>query len=102
MRFRPPYELKFDRRNIMTQRNHLIRTVLLAATILASPASAADVTPDRLLNPDKEPQNWLMNHRSYDAQRYSPLSRINKDNVKGLRFAYAVPLAGSQGREFIE
>jgi hypothetical protein len=28
---------------------------------------AADVTPERLLNPDKEPQNWLMNHRTYDG-----------------------------------
>jgi hypothetical protein len=29
-----------------------------------------------LLNPDKEPQNWLMNHRTYDGQRYSPLAPI--------------------------
>jgi len=28
---------------------------------------AADVTPERLLNPDKEPQNWLMNHRANDG-----------------------------------
>jgi len=68
----------------MTQRTQLIRNALLAATILTSPAFAADVTPERLLNPDKEPQNWLMNHRSYDGQRFSPLARINKDNVKGL------------------
>jgi hypothetical protein len=33
------------------------------------------VTPDRLINADKEPQNWLMNHRTYDGQRYSPLTR---------------------------
>ena len=87
----------------MTARNTFIRT-LLACTVLATAttAFAADVTPDRLLNPDKEPQNWLMNHRSYDAQRFSPLARINKDNVKGLKFAYAVPLGGTQGREFIE
>jgi hypothetical protein len=31
-----------------------------------------------------------MNHRTYDAQRYSPLDRINKANVKGLKLAYAV------------
>jgi hypothetical protein len=30
-------------------------------------AFAADVTPDRLANADKEPGNWLMNHRTYDA-----------------------------------
>jgi glucose dehydrogenase len=31
---------------------------------------------------DKEPQNWLMNHRTYDGQRFPPLARINRDNVK--------------------
>src|ERR1700720_3545052 len=75
---------------------------LLASTILATPAPAAEVTSDRLVNADKEPQNWLMNHRTYDGQRFSPLARINKDNVKGLKLAYAVPLAGGVGKEFIE
>jgi len=46
----------------------------LAASMLASPGFAADVTSERLLNPDKEPQNWLMNHRTYDGQRFSPLA----------------------------
>ncbi len=86
----------------MPKPTHFIRTALLAATMLASPALAADVTPERLLNPDREPQNWLMNHRTYDGQRFSPLARINRDNVKNLKFAYAVPLAGATGREFIE
>src|SRR5215475_15289582 len=79
----------------------LTRNGLLAASILASPAFAADVTPDRLVNADKEPQNWLMNHRSYDGQRFSPLGRINKGNVKNMRLAYAVPLGGSAGMEVI-
>jgi alcohol dehydrogenase (cytochrome c) len=87
----------------MAQRNGSIRIALLAGGMLAAgiPALAADVTPQRLLNPDKEPQNWLMNHRSYDGQRFSPLARINKGNVKGLRLAYAVPLGGSGGMEVI-
>ncbi len=87
----------------MAQRNGSIRIVLLAGSILAAaaPALAAEVTPQRLLNPDKEPQNWLMNHRSYDGQRFSPLARINKSNVKNLRLAYAVPLGGSGGMEVI-
>ena len=80
----------------MKKRSGFIRSTLLAATMLASPAFAADVTPDRLLNADKEPQNWLMNHRTYDGQRFSPLARINRDNVKNLKFAYAVPLLRHQ------
>src|SRR6516165_4992492 len=66
---------------------------------VALPAPAADVTPDRLVNADKEPHNWLMNHRTYDGQRFSPLARINKGNVKNLKLAYAVPLGGG-GNEY--
>ena len=70
---------------------------LLASTCFVC---AADVTPERLLNP--EPQNWLMNHRTYDGQRFSPLARINKENVKNLKLAYAVPLGGGTGTEWLE
>jgi alcohol dehydrogenase (cytochrome c) len=86
----------------MAGRNGSIHAALLASGILAWPAMAADVTPERLLNPEREPQNWLMNHRSYDGQRFSPLARITKDNVKNLRLAYAVPLGGGAGNEFNE
>ena len=68
----------------MARRNVSIHAAFLASSILAWPAIAAEVTPERLLNPDREPQNWLMNHRTYDGQRFSPLARINKDNVKNL------------------
>jgi alcohol dehydrogenase (cytochrome c) len=60
------------------------------------------VTPDRLVNPDREPGNWLMNHRTYDAQRFSPLARINTANVKGLKLAYAVALGGNAPDETLE
>ena len=73
---------------------------LLASIILAAPAPAAEVTSERLVNADKEPGNWLMNHRTYSGQRFSPLARINKNNVKNLRLAYAVPLGGAAGNEF--
>jgi alcohol dehydrogenase (cytochrome c) len=84
----------------MARRIGSIHAALLASSILAWPAMAADVTPERLLNPDKEPQNWLMNHRTYDGQRYSPLARINRDNAKNLKLAFAVPLGGGAGNEF--
>jgi alcohol dehydrogenase (cytochrome c) len=78
------------------------RLTAVACTLLAgtSLANAADVTPQRLANP--EPQNWLMNHRTYDGQRFSPLARITKDNVKNLKLAYAVPLGGGAGNEWLE
>src|SRR5258705_196305 len=62
------------------ERNRCIRAALLSSVVMMTgPALAAEVTPQRLLNP--EPQNWLMNHRTYDGQRFSPLERINETNV---------------------
>src|SRR5271157_2401912 len=78
-----------------------IRTALLAGSLLAGPVLAADVTPQRLVDADKEPQNWLMNHRTYDGQRYSPLDRINKANVKGLKLAYTVALGGVAANQYV-
>jgi len=81
-----------------------IAIALLASgtCVMMGPALPAEVTPQRLVNADKEPQNWLMNHRTYDGQRFSPLALINKDNVKGLKLAYAVPLGGEAGKEWIQ
>src|SRR4051812_37496209 len=78
----------------------LRNTLLAGAVLAASPALAADVTPERLANP--EPQNWLMNHHTYDAQRYSQLDRINKGNVKGLKLAYAVAIGGTSTNENLQ
>jgi glucose dehydrogenase len=49
-----------------------------------------------------EPQNWLMNHHDFGSHRYSTLDLINKTNVKNLKLAFAVPLGGSSGNEYVE
>ena len=84
--------------------NESIRSLLLAgaAAMAACPALAAEVTSDRLANADNEPHNWLMNHRTYDAQRYSPLARINRDNVRNLKLAYAVAIGGTSANENLQ
>jgi alcohol dehydrogenase (cytochrome c) len=79
------------------------KAILLSSiTFIATPALAAEVTAERLINADKEPQNWLMNHRTYDGQRFSPLDQINKSTVKNLKLAYAVALGGSSANENLE
>jgi alcohol dehydrogenase (cytochrome c) len=87
-------------------RSTFVRPLALAlvagSALTTLPALAADITPERLVNADREPHNWLMNHRTYDGQRFSPLARINKDNVGNLKLAYAVPLGGGAGNEFNE
>jgi alcohol dehydrogenase (cytochrome c) len=78
--------------------------IVVTGTFLsvAVPATAAEVTSDRLIKADKEPQNWLMNHRTYDAQRYSPLDKINTSNVKSLKLAYAVAIGGTSPIENLQ
>ena len=44
--------------------HHSLHRMLLVAgaLVVTTPSLAADVTPERLTNP--EPGNWLMNHRT--------------------------------------
>jgi alcohol dehydrogenase (cytochrome c) len=62
----------------------------------AAPA-ADEVTPDKLLNADSAPGDWLTHHKGYSAQRFSPLKEINKDNVKNLHVAWTIQLGGIEG-----
>src|ERR1700748_230662 len=85
----------------MKRNRWVVETLFMSSVALAGgPASAADVTPQRLANP--EPGNWLMNHRTYDAQRFSPLDQINKDNIKNLKLAYAVAIGGTAANENLQ
>ena len=89
-----------DRRN--SRRPIILALLTSAALAVAGPAKAAEVTSDRLNHADREPQNWLMNHRTYDAQRYSPLDKINRGNVRSLKLAYAVAIGGTSANENLE
>jgi len=79
-----------------------VSLTLSFAALMASTAGvyAADVTFERLRNP--ESHNWLMNHHDFGSQRYSALDIINKSNVKNLKLAFAVPLGGTSGNEYVE
>jgi alcohol dehydrogenase (cytochrome c) len=63
-------------------------------TSALTPAPAADMTFERALAVDKEPQNWLLHHGNYQGHRFSPLKDINTDTVKNLKVAFAVALGG--------
>jgi hypothetical protein len=44
---------------------------VLAGAALSATAFAADVTPDRLANSEREPQNWLNHHGNYASSAES-------------------------------
>lgn len=46
------------------------------------------VTAQRIINADSEPANWLTHGRTYDEQRFSPLTEINDRNVSNLGLAW--------------
>ncbi len=64
-----------------------------ANTEPAPTRAVAEVNTNRVLQADTEPQNWLVHGRTYDEQRYSPLTQINADNIAslGLTWFYDFP-----------
>src|SRR3984893_5467726 len=82
-----------------------IRTLSLAGTLMSSlllataptPVRAADMTFERALSVEKEPQNWLLHHGNYQGHRFSALKEINTDTVKNLKVAFTVALGGFEG-----
>jgi len=65
----------------------MMRRLPLSLLLLAG-SLAAQVTPDRLLNADKEPQNWLNYSGGFMSQRYSPLTQITPANIKNLELQW--------------
>jgi alcohol dehydrogenase (cytochrome c) len=58
------------------------RLVLFSLAIVLSALPAlAQVPYQRLLRAENEPQNWLTYSGNYNAQRYSKLDQINRQNV---------------------
>lgn len=57
-----------------------------AAVAAGQAQDFAPVTDEMLLDPD--PADWLLLHRTYDHQSFSPLDQITRDNVGQLRLAW--------------
>jgi alcohol dehydrogenase (cytochrome c) len=55
------------------------------------------VTDEMLRNPP--PGDWLMIRRNYEAQSYSPLTQVNRSNVKGLRLVWSSAMHASGANE---
>jgi alcohol dehydrogenase (cytochrome c) len=61
-----------------------LRLALVGSLLLFGGVLSAQVTFDRILHADREPQNWLTYGGNYSSQRYSQLTQITRDNVKRL------------------
>ena len=67
----------------------------------ADPAETAvtPVTAARLEGADAETANWLSHGRTYDEQRFSPLDKINRNNVADLGLAWYFDVPTQRGME---
>ncbi len=64
-----------------------VRVAMLMA--LAAASAWGQVTYERLLKAESEPQNWLTYSGSYKSWRYSSLDQINRSNVRNLKLQWA-------------
>ena len=56
-----------------------------------------NITADRLLNGGNEPGAWLTGGRDWQQSYFSPLTNINKENIKKLGFAWQYNIAFDTG-----
>jgi len=70
--------------------------LLLAASNFVAPNAHSQVTPQRLLDSAKEPQNWLMYSGDYSGHRFSTLDQISTTNASALvpKWAYQTMAGG--------
>src|SRR5580658_7180064 len=61
---------------------------ILLVTSLFSTLAFCQVSFDRILHADKEPQNWLTYSGTMQSQRHSSLSQITPENVKNLQLQW--------------
>src|SRR5262249_29551575 len=78
----------------MIKKIFAILAITAAAVAVAQVKTFVPVTQQMLENPS--PNDWLMFSRTYDAQRFSPLTQINKQNIGQLRLAWERGMGAGQ------
>src|ERR1700722_17018765 len=84
-------------RRRMTRRT--ILSALLTTVLTAAPLAALGQTADDLKNDEKTTDNVLVYGMGYSGNRYSPLTKITKDNVGKLGPVWSYSMADLQGGE---
>ena len=70
----------------------------IASTTVAADEPPGNVTEQRLVAADQEPQNWLTTGRDAGEQHFSPLDQINTESVRRLGLAWVDEANASRGR----
>ena len=57
------------------------------------------IDDERIKNAESEPGNWLAFGRTYEEQRHSPLTQINKDSVSNLGLTWFKDMGTNRAQE---
>jgi lanthanide-dependent methanol dehydrogenase len=77
---------------------YVAMTATSAVTLLTAAAYAQNAT-DELLKLQRNPSNWPMQEGNYAGWRYSPLDKINRENVKNLKIGWQISTGVLRGHE---
>lgn len=83
------------RSTIRKTMTHVSPMAMAAVLAFGTPAAAND----QLVELAKDPANWVMTGRDYNAQNYSEMTEISKENVKDLRPAWSFSTGVLHGHE---
>jgi alcohol dehydrogenase (cytochrome c) len=76
--------------------------VAIAFFVFIGQGLYAQVSFERILRAIQEPQNWLTYSGNYNGQRYSPLTQINRDNVRNLELQWVLQVRSLTGSDKFE
>lgn len=76
--------------------SRLATSIAMGLTVVTTAPASAN---EQLVELAKDPANWVMTGRDYNAQNYSEMTDINKENVKQLRPAWSFSTGVLHGHE---
>jgi len=65
-------------------------TLMVCSLLTSIDIHAQDLTRERALAAASEPQNWMLHGRTYDEQRFSPLTQIDRNSITQLGLAWSL------------
>jgi PQQ-dependent dehydrogenase (methanol/ethanol family) len=81
--------------------SHVNRPITIGAFVAGALVlgAASAFAQDQLAEMTKDPNQWVMAGRTYDLQRYSPLTQITTTTVKNLKAAWSFSTGTLRGHE---
>jgi quinohemoprotein ethanol dehydrogenase len=74
-------------------------TPVIEPEAVKEPMLVGEIDDERILNHLSEPGNWLAHGRTYEEQRFSPLTQVNKETISELGLAWYLDMGTNRAQE---